>query len=295
MTAITHDPEVRGGVPWPKDVTTWQVNRTGYMSIPFTWLLPNTRARLLQADLFVDQWIVGGPAVKLMPEYLEGLPGVMVGRNGSHVADMPGVLQRVNPLATRTTVGCIRQCSFCGVRRIEGGFRELDDWPDLPILCDNNLLAASYRHFDRVIDRLIVHGWCDFNQGLDARILSRYHALRIAKIKKPIVRLALDHENDREPWESAVKLLLDAGIAKSRIRSYVLCGYDTGPDAARARCEYVENTFKSLKALPMWFHELDSLEFNSVTERQKELGWTNRKRRELFCWYYQHRTLEVRG
>ena len=254
------------------------------MSIPFTWLLPKAQRRIDQGNLFISQWMVGGPAVALMPSYLRGC---------TFGSGVDGVLQRINPFATRTTTGCIRSCVFCGVRTIEGPFRELADWPDLPVLCDNNLLAASDAHFDRVIDRLMAHGWCDFNQGLDARLLTAHHAKRIAEIAKPMCRLALDHDKDRQVWADAVDRLRTAGIAKSRIRSLVLCGFNSGPEADRERCEYVES--HGIKASPMWFHQLDALEFNAVTERQRSLGWTNRKRRELMCWYYQHRTLAVRG
>lgn len=272
---------------WPKAITEWHEGRTGYLSIPFTWLLPAARKQLRQCDFFTHRWVVGGPAVQLMPGFLAGIPGVAIGDT------MPGVLQRVNPQATRTTVGCIRQCEFCGVKRIEGGFRELDEWPDLPILCDNNLLAASVGHFDRVIDRLVQHGWCDFNQGLDARLLQPHHARRIAEIKKPIVRLALDDDGDREAWATAVETLLDAGVAKSRIRSLVLVGFNDGPEEARQRCKFVET--HGIKPSPMWYHRLDALEHNVVTPAQQKMGWTKRKQRELFCWYYQHRTLSVRG
>jgi len=272
---------------WPKRITEWQDGSTGYMSVPFTWLLQEAKNRLSQTDLFIRRWIVGGPAVKLVPDYLIGIANVTIGDT------MSGVLQRVNPQATRTTLGCIRRCGFCGVRDIEGDFRELDDWPDLPVLCDNNLLAASRSHFQKVIDRLVGHGWCDFNQGLDARLLTQWHARCIARIKRPMVRLALDNDRDREPWIIAVKTLLDAGCAKSRIRSYVLCGFESGPDADRNRCEFVESV--GLKALPMWYHPLNAMEANAVTDRQYTLGWTNEKRRQLFCWYYQHRTLTVRG
>ena len=270
---------------WPKDIIEWHVGETGYLSIPFTWLLPKARQRIQQRDLFVKRWVVGGPAVRLMPSYDLGADSV--GDN------MPGVLQRANPMATRTTVGCIRRCPFCGVRKIEGEFAELADWPDLPIVCDNNLLAASEGHIARVITRLRKHEGVDFNQGLDARLLTAFHAGLLATLRKPILRLALDHDRDREPWADAVDRLRTAGIAKSRIRSYVLCGFDGGPEEDRERCEYVESL--GFMALPMWFHRLDALRKNEVTTDQQGLGWTNRKRRELMCWYYQHRTLEVRG
>jgi len=270
---------------WPKDITEWHDGRTGYLSVPFTWLLAKARARIQQRDMFTDQWAVGGPAVRLMPNYPLG--AATVG------GDMPGVLQRVHPLATRTTVGCVRNCRFCGVRRIEGEFGELLDWPDKPILCDNNLLAASREHFDRVVDRLIVHGWADFNQGLDARLLTTHHAERIAEINKPIVRLALDNDHDRDVWAGAIERLRGAGIAMSKIRSYVLCGFAGSPHEDWERCKFVESL--GVMALPMWFHELDALIPNTVTAKQQSMGWTNRQRRELMCWYYQHRTLAVRG
>lgn len=272
---------------WPKDILTWCDGRFDYMSIPFTWLLPKARQRLEQRDAFATHWVVGGPAVRLMPDYMLGIRGVTIGK------DMPGVLQRANPLATRTTVGCPRGCGFCGVSRIEPEFRELDDWPDLPVICDNNLLAASEAHVGRVMERLARHGFADFNQGLDSRLLTEEHARMIATISKPVVRLALDGDGQKYHWNQAVDYLLAAGIAKSRIRTYVLCGYFDTPEDAKHRCEVAES--RGGKALPMWYHGLDELLWNRVTAEQQANGWTKRKRRELFCWYYQHRTLETRG
>lgn len=113
-----------------------------------------------------------------MPDYFNGLSHVEI-QNRSNIA-----INKINPLATKTTTGCVRKCKFCLVPKTEGKFQELDDWEDKPILIDNNLLASSRKHFDRVIDRLIKWGWADFNQGLDARLLTDYHAKRIAEIKK---------------------------------------------------------------------------------------------------------------
>ncbi len=268
---------------WPKKITTWQEGDTGFMSVPFTWLLPEARGRLQQQDMFAKHWTVGGPAVRLMSKYLEGIEGVTIG------GDMPGVLQRVNPMATRTTVGCPNRCKYCGIgqRKIEGEFKELDVWPDLPIICDNNLLAASVEHFDRVIDRLVKWGWCDFNQGLDVRRLEAYHARRIAEIKSPIVRLALDVNNARSTWRYAIALLQNAGITKRNIRTYVLCGFEATPEEDWDRCEFV--AFCKLNAYPMWYHALDALEANVVTPEQKQYGWTDAERRNLMGWHYRHR------
>lgn len=102
---------------WPKGPTYWVESRVLNVSIPFTWNLPAVRHALMCRDLFWDTAIVGGPAVELMPDYLTGMSWVTIGR------DCPGVLQRINPLATRTTEGCTRTCGFCGIGsgKIEGG------------------------------------------------------------------------------------------------------------------------------------------------------------------------------
>lgn len=274
---------------WPKKETVWIQNRTLFVSIPFTWNLPQVRAMLRQRSLFWDNAVVGGPAVSLMfrgsNHHFDDMDFVQIGQ-----WNLRGCLQRVNPLATKTTMGCIRNCSFCAVPKTESiyfkkGFKELDDWPDLPILIDNNLLAASKKHFDKVIDRLKRHRWADFNQGLDARLLTKYHAERIAEIKKPIVRLSLDSIKYTKQWEAALEKLRKAGLPKRSIRSYVLIGFDTGVQDAWDRCEHV-NSF-GIKALPQWFHELDALDHNIVTSKQEELGWTDTERKIIMQYYYQ--------
>lgn len=211
---------------WPKKPYYWFQDGREHISIPFTWNLPAVRKNILLGNLFDSKPIVGGPAVKLMPEYLADVAEIG--------GDMPGVLQRVNPLATKTTTGCINECDFCAVPIIEGCFKELDDWPDLPIICDNNLLAASRAHFNKVIDRLKHHRNVDFNQGLDSRILNNFHASRLAELNG-IFRLAWDDIRSENSVIDAISLLMRAGIPKSRIRCYVLIGFNDTPQDAMYR------------------------------------------------------------
>ena len=86
---------------------------------------------------------------------------------------------------------------------------------------------------------------------------------------------------------SAFEILRSAGIPKYRIRSYCLIGFDDDPGEARGRCEWVE--IFGVKALPMWFHELDAMSPNIVTDKQKALGWNDYERRKIMQWFYQHR------
>jgi len=272
---------------WRAGHLMWEDGDALCISVVFTWDLPIVRKYV---EMMRHRRIrIGGPALGLMPNFFFGLPCETGG-------DYPGVLQRWNPLATRTSVGCIRMCKFCSVPTVEGvkalqefGRRqvELHDWLDLPVIADNNLLANSVEHFDRVCDRLEKHEWCDFNQGTDARLVTEHHAERIARIKRPMVRLALDSMSYVDAWDRALERLLRAGVAKRNIRCYVLIAFGTSPDESWRTCEYVEK--HGIKPLPMWFHELDALKRNIVTLRQAKLGWNDYERRRLMQWFYQHK------
>jgi hypothetical protein len=265
---------------WPSGPAHWIEDRTLFVSVPFTWNLKGLARAFLQRDMAYDRIVIGGPATFLMPNFFDGMDHVTVQRS------MPGVLQRVNPLATRTTEGCPNACTFCGVPLIEPVWRELPDWPDLPVICDNNLLAASERHFDRVMDRLERWKWCDFNQGLDCRLLTTHHAERIGRIKGAIARLALDSVGLIDQWTTAAELLRHHGTARYRIRTYVLCGFNDGPESAWKRCMAVEAW--GGKPCPQWFHALNALKQNEVTEDQAAMGWTKKERTRIMRRFYKH-------
>ncbi len=265
---------------WPKQSYYWQEGDDLFISIPFTWELPKVKNRLA----FCKNVHVGGPAVDLMPNYFKNCENVVqIG------GTINGVLQRINPYATRTTTGCPNHCKYCAIGRglIEkGGFQELKEWPDLPILADNNLFSASISHLDKVFDRLEKHERVDFEQGLDCRLLTDYHAERCARLNKPIIRFACDNRGEVEELEKSLDLLWKYKIPKSWVRVYAMIGFNSDPDEAWERCQMIEK--HKVKALPMWFHELDSMKWNQVTAKQKDLGWSNYERRRIMAWYYWH-------
>jgi hypothetical protein len=275
---------------WRNGILTWEDQDALCISVVFTWHLPIAKAYAASLNKPVR---IGGPAVELAEKTL---PGFFLGTRAQIGGDYAGVLQRWNAHATRTSVGCIRKCGFCSVPMVEGrraldqfGQRQvaLGDWPDAPIICDNNLLANSIEHFDRVMDRLEKWPWSDFNQGTDARLLTEHHAERIARLTHHIMRLALDSMEYADQWKQAVEMLLRAGVPKRAIRTYCLMGFGTSPDESWRTCEFIESF--GITPLPMWFHELNALERNIVTPRQAALGWNDYERRRLMQWFYQHK------
>lgn len=189
--------------------------------------------------------------MRLMPKYLE--PYAYIG------GDWEGALQKHNPLATRTTLGCTRRCPWCSAWRIEGDFEELDDWEPAPLVIDNNVLASSCKHFDTVVDRLKSVGSVDFNQGLDARLLTKYHADRLAELDLAYIRLAWDIVSVEHEFRNAYHLLRAAGIPKKLFRIYVLIGT---PTDTPAEARYRLDTLARLKIRPYVcrFQPLDALE-----------------------------------
>jgi len=268
-------------IQWPKSAFYWREDDGEYSfcSIPFTWELPKVRKFIKKRG---GLWRVGGPACDLMPDYFKDMSNVRSG------GGRDGVLQMIAPYATRTTVGCPRSCQFCGIGRklIEPIFTELPDWPDKPVLCDNNLLAASEGHLGRVFDRLRWWGWADFNQGLDCRKITRQIAAQINSIGKPLVRVSLDGWSVKEAWDRAIHYLIEAGVAKSRIRSYVMIGYGDSPDRDVERIQYAKNILNPASVGAMWFHELDAMNANKATMRQLAMGWTDRLRVDVMRWSY---------
>ena len=238
----------------------WTEKKDAFISVVFSWQLDSAyqRAVWLRSSGYRVQ--AGGPAVALNPGAI------------SDVAEVGGTVDALphhNPDATFTTRGCIRHCPFCAVPIIEGDLVELTDWEPRPIVCDNNLLAASEAHFDRVIDRLKPLSGIDFNQGLDSRLLTKRHAERLTELNLSTVRLAWDNTAYEHQFITAYKVLRDAGIPARMIRVYVLIGFDDTPEDALYRLE----TIRGLGSWPnpMRYQPLDTKRRNDYVSP----SWTD--------------------
>lgn len=247
---------------WKGGLVEWTEGQTAYLSVVFSWQLPAAYQRAVWYKMAGYDVRAGGPAVIFNPNYL-----VDVARIGGQVDALP----RHNSNATFTTRGCVRRCTFCTVPKIETDFTELGEWEPKPIICDNNFLASSDNHFNRVIDLLKPLSGIDFNQGLDARLLTKHHAARLAELDLAFVRLAWDDIRIEKHFIRAFKLLREAGFPKKIIRSYVLIGYKDTPEEALYRLETIRRLGGT--PYPMRYQPLNALRRNEYVAPD----WTDRE------------------
>jgi len=249
----------KGG--WVHRPVEWTEDDVTFLSVIFSWDLSSAYQRAIWLKQEGKKVRAGGPAVLFNPDYMAG------------VAELGGVvnaLPRHNPNATFTSRGCIRQCKFCAVPTIEGSLVELTDWEPKPIVCDNNLLACSIKHFDSVIDKLKPLKNIDFNQGLDARLLTKYHAERLAELDCK-VRFAWDYTPIEKSVFEAIELVVKAGIAKRNIGVYVLFGFQDTPEDALYRLQTLFDY--GIWPNPMRYQPLGALKKNNYVGEH----WTRKQ------------------
>lgn len=153
--------------------------------------------------------------------------------------------------------GCIRKCSFCGVPKLEGGqrimppisklVRGIDDSYGIKkdlILMDNNFSAAP--NFNEVVAEIRDLGFTpgarlkrngtvskrrvDFNQGVDARLLSKNLNLLkgLSTICISPLRIAFDHLGLRKPYETSIREAAQHDITS--LSNYMLYNFHDTPD-----------------------------------------------------------------
>jgi hypothetical protein len=231
---------------WNRSPLVWREGSTEYISVVFTWDLPEARRIYNQGSFGIKKKFIGGPAVKMFPEYFNDIKNALLDnppKNHSPLMDY-------NINATRTSKGCPNKCGFCAVSRIHPDFQEFPDFKPKPIVCDDNFLACSKAHFEKAIDLLKTQYYIDFNQGLDASLLDSHKAGRLAELKNPIIRLAWDSVEDEGSIVAAITNLRKAGIPRQNIKCYVLIGFNDTPEFALYRLNTLRYAF-GIKPNPM--------------------------------------------
>lgn len=150
---------------------------------------------------------------------------------------------------TYMTRGCGMKCEFCAVQTLEPEYypyisiteaikrvdKQFGPKKDL-LLMDNNVLRSP--RFDEIIDEIKALGFAkgatyinpksgkrvqrfvDFNQGLDAFLLTPHKAKRLGELAIRPARIAFDHIEDAEAYKKAIRLCAENGI--THMSNYLL-------------------------------------------------------------------------
>ena len=135
----------------------------------------------------------------------------------------PGKFTREGVVITHR--GCVRQCPWCYVPKREGNkIREIEIKTG-NVLQDNNILACSRSHQDKVFSMLATQRAIRFIGGLDTRLLTDYAIDRIRGLRVYDLWIAADSIGYRKSYLKAIEKLRTAGFSRKKIRCYVLIGY----------------------------------------------------------------------
>lgn len=127
------------------------------------------------------------------------------------------------------TRGCIRSCPWCIVPKKEGQIKAYRDWREVKrpdsrdiVFMDNNVLACD--HGLEQIQSMIGQGVrIDFNQGLDARLITSEVAEMLARLKWiRFIRMSCDTDAILGDVLNAIGALRHHGVKPYRVFVYLL-------------------------------------------------------------------------
>ncbi|HPJ13846.1 MAG TPA: cobalamin-binding domain-containing protein [Spirochaetota bacterium] len=218
-----------------------------------------------------------------------------------------------------STRGCIRKCEFCAVPIIEGGFKNgvsilkqvndvketFGERKDLLFL-DNNILASN--DFEKIINEIKQIGYekgakysymknnkksyklkyVDFNQGIDARLLTKNKIKLLSEIAVSPLRIAFDDIKFQKVYIEKVRLAADFNIPI--LSNYILFNFkDTPQDFyqrlkinIRLNTEFESKKFKTkIWSFPMKFSPI----FGDESKNRKYIGknWNKKYLRGIQC------------
>ncbi len=206
---------------------------------------------------------------------------------------------------TRITKGCVRSCSFCAVPLLEPEFgilkhlgRQLDDVnrkygaKQHLVIMDNNILGID--SIQNIIAGIANAGFqagakrngrkrtVDFNQGLDARLISKNPKLAelLATVCLSPVRLGFDSITMEKSYRRAIVLLHEQGFHE--FTNYMLFNFKDSPLDMYKRlminADLNERLGIRITGFPMRFIPMDSIKRSHVSKK-----WNWRYLRGIQC------------
>ncbi|MDO8671267.1 MAG: hypothetical protein Q7O66_07520 [Dehalococcoidia bacterium] len=167
-----------------------------------------------QAEYLAQAWAQYYPVVRL------GGPAYNSPVDGPFVAGM-----YVKQGVTFTSRGCPRRCGWCVVPEREGALREIADFSDGYIINDNNFIATSGAHRERVYTMLRRQPKAAiFSGGIQASLVTDEVAAELRTIRIDSLFLAADTVGSLKPLAEAVRRL--SFLSRDKLRAYMLLAYN---------------------------------------------------------------------
>jgi len=214
---------------------------------------------------------LGGIYASLLPNHarLSGADEVHVGlfEDAEELLPDYSLVPRWKRSVLFSSRGCVRKCGFCAVPELEGELSSIKStikhliYPGHTgvVLWDNNILGSpNWIHVFRELHELGLS--VDFNQGLDARLITEDVAKKTRALRVRVVRLAYDYAENGPFLERAIDLLKDAGIRGRDILVYTLYNYTDSPEDFFQRVRSLLDW--GVVSYPMRFEPSTSLEKN---------------------------------
>lgn len=216
-----------------------------WITTKFTFDIPFAVGLTREAKSRARRVYVGGISATLLPEYFRR-EGVDV-----HI----GLIPEAEPFhpdysllgfapeysITHTSRGCIRKCGFCMVSKLETEFCDRPEWdkdisPETRriLFFDNNWLAKPKKLLIRDVEKiraLMANNHIrevDFNQGLDARLVTEEIADLLAGLPIRPIRFAFDGMHEDKYYQTAITRMAARG--HKDFRNYVLYNFKDTPE-----------------------------------------------------------------
>jgi hypothetical protein len=179
------------------------IHKEVHISVAFTWDI-NYAHELKEAWSSVsDNVIIGGPAID----------------GESKEPFQSGMYLKIG--VTITSRGCPNNCEFCFIKN---DLIEFKDFPEGNIIQDNNILACSDRHLERVFNMLKCQSQIEFKGGLEASRITPKIAEKLRSLRIKSLWLACDSDSKLKSLKKAVEILNKAGFTRNHLFCYALIG-----------------------------------------------------------------------